>query len=205
MTFNFTHADTEVQSNLVGEAYYNDSTRELVVLLGYDGEAYKYDGVPLNVYNELVSASSVGGFYNRVIKRDYGPGTYLGSLGWDNTSYFINGYKAPAMAAPVVNEGPYLTLAPEGLSTSGGHFTVTSDEKDGSYFSLVAPNAVETVDEGENFTLRHEVVFTVNGTEDEKTYSATAESVDEATKALFEVAGMLDVQVRVRRVTVYFE
>lgn len=203
MTFNFTHAETEVQSDLVGEAYYNEGTRELVVLLGFDGEAYKYDSVPPSVYRELVAASSVGGYYNRVVKRDYGPGTHLGTLGWDNEEFFVNGYKAPAMAA-VVNEGPYLSLAPEGVSVQGGHFEL--NKSGDSYFSLVTPTPARFgADLSETATLRHDVVFTVNGAEAEKSYTVDSVDLDGAVDALDEIADMLGVDVSVKRVTVHFE
>lgn len=80
--FEYTH-NFHAMSDLTPEVHYNANTRDLMVNLDPADDAetdvlYVYHNVPQAVFDEFRNADSKGAFYNRVIKRTYGPGDLLG-------------------------------------------------------------------------------------------------------------------------------
>lgn len=60
----------EVSSSAVRRVDYDEESRELYVTFT-DGDKYAYLNVPLDVYDELLDAPSVGAYVNRRIKPHY--------------------------------------------------------------------------------------------------------------------------------------
>ena len=198
MTFNYTAGDSEVNSSLVYEAYYNSATRELVVVLDSE-DGYLYKGVPQHVYDELVSGRvSAGRYYGKTIKRGYGPGERLGYVGLDNEDYFVYAYPAPSMEA---------VGTPKGLSYASdakvdGSPVVSLGADGTSRFVDLAPKA----EEPREVTYRHAVNFTVDGLgNDVRVYNVETTSVDKAVDALSEATAALGLDVNVKGVWVSFE
>ena len=57
------------RSSFINEVCYNENTYELDLKLNY--RWYTYYGVPLYVYQELMSSNSMGSYFNRNIKGRY--------------------------------------------------------------------------------------------------------------------------------------
>lgn len=58
---------TGVQSSNIRSLAYHEPTRTLAVKF-HNGSLYSYDSVPMDVYDELLNAPSVGQFFARTIK-----------------------------------------------------------------------------------------------------------------------------------------
>lgn len=186
MTFHYTRADRDVDSSVVHEAYYDRNSRKLAVVLS-SGEGYVYNNVPEYTYHELVDADSPGAYYNRVIKRTYGPATALGYVDSDD---FTHQYPAPDMSnvvSPVRLSG---AVTPKNL-TYAPNATVTSTTS-GSYYVTLA-NAPER-----NTTARFAVTFEVGGKS--RTHTLDAESFGAAEAAVVEIASMLDLTFDVKEI-----
>lgn len=59
-----------IRSSHILSASYDEDSRTLEI--EFSSGTYWYDGVPLEVYQGLVSAPSAGRFFNQVIKGNYG-------------------------------------------------------------------------------------------------------------------------------------
>lgn len=60
----------QVKSSQLQEVEYDSETSKLIVTFN-NGSKYSYDDVPEKVFVELVSADSIGSFFNREIKSKY--------------------------------------------------------------------------------------------------------------------------------------
>lgn len=60
-----------LRSTSLAAADYDPETEELVITF-HNGLSYTYDGVPEQVYQDLLAAASPGTYYHAVIKGTYG-------------------------------------------------------------------------------------------------------------------------------------
>jgi hypothetical protein len=187
--FVYTVGDTDVDSSVVYEAYYNADDRKLAVVLD-SGWGYVYSNVPRLVYDDLVGGPSAGRVYSTVVKRQYGPGEALGYVGYQDDGVFVNGYEAVDMN-PV--DAPRFDLSSDGSGTAKGLY-VTERTKD-STVTLEAPEPTAR--------RKHVVVFDSDGVE--RRHTLFTESVDSAVATVNEIADMLDLSFNVKEVTVSFE
>lgn len=74
-TITYTREAPKVDSSFIEDILYNEDTKELFVSVR--GDWYGYQNVPENVYNDFVTAYSLGRYY-RTFKTDYGPGVNYG-------------------------------------------------------------------------------------------------------------------------------
>jgi len=181
--FGFTETH-DVDSSAVDTLSYNENTQELVV--DWHNDLYKYDGVSKERFDKVLNASSVGR-EAQSIKREFGPGEYLGRFG--NVAFMPEKVKATSVGdepAPVESQ----EQTPEGTETA----EVASD-----YFPLT----VGRVEVGSYYT------YTVdfedeNGIDKDYTPKGVS-SVDEAVQAVEEIADMLDKDFTIKGVYVSFE
>lgn len=186
-TFAATHS-TDVVSKAVDAVSYNENTQELV--LDWAGALYKYSGVPLETYKKVVAGTykngltdaSVGRAAQRV-KKDFGPGDYLGQFG--QVQFVKDTTKAtfPLAAQP----STLATKAPATQSTPAPTFSLSP-----SNVGSEKASATYTVD------------WLVGG----DAYEYTPEdvnSVDEAVKAVRTAAEALGLDIAVKGVYVEFE
>ena len=83
-------------SQVIECLYYNDKTKELLVGVVDTNNAYIYEGVPRHVYVAFVGAVSKGYFWNKIVKKQYGPAD---DAGWTDEVNFIEyGSQATATA-----------------------------------------------------------------------------------------------------------
>lgn len=61
----------EVSSSALKSVGYREAEKILEIQFHSSGAVYRYYGVPLEVYAELINAESIGGYYNREIKGEY--------------------------------------------------------------------------------------------------------------------------------------
>ena len=59
-----------IRSTSIASADYDENTEELVIIF-HNGREYSYSGVPKDVYEGLVKASSPGAYYNAVIRNQF--------------------------------------------------------------------------------------------------------------------------------------
>lgn len=187
-TFAFTDT-TDVKSKAVDTLTYNKDTGELVI--DWRNELYKYSGVDEYTFKAVVNGTykngttdaSVGRAAQR-IKKDFGPGDYLGRFG---EVKFVPASRAKA--APVTTP----TQAKATLHTSAPAVSPT--------YSLT-PTNVGSETTGRTYT----VEFNPAGTTQVRKHTPKgANSVDEAVAALEEVANILGVALIVKGVYVAFE
>lgn len=175
----YTRADTELSSSLVYEAYYNDNSGDLTVVLD-NGHGYVYENVPSTVYDGLVNAGSPGAYYNAVVKRQYGRSTPLGYVGHDSVKFR--------------QTTPLTSVPSKGLFTTENTVVTTEGAR---RITLGVEPAAST---GRQYT----VVFEVNGAK--RTYRPdNVNSVDETVEALRNVSDALGVSTKVKEVVVSFE
>jgi hypothetical protein len=83
MTTTVTYTDYEgnkVNSSVaLKELVYDENTKTLTVQLRDSRDVWSYSGVPSEVWEKAKATDSVGRFYGRVIKKNYGPGTKVGT------------------------------------------------------------------------------------------------------------------------------
>lgn len=195
-----------VNSSAVDAVYYDDTTKRLAVVLN-SADTYAYDNVPSQEFNALVNGPSVGRHYALGIKRNYGPGEYLG---YGSNVAFVQGVEAPSMAA--VSDVTTATSGSGSLHvgvplTEGG--TISASRLTGL---RLAPNTVvettpaaqekfdlaQTVEKTSKFTVQFKDAF-----ERDREYTLDALSDEDAVDALVEVADMLGVDVTPVAVTRY--
>lgn len=192
-TFTATHS-ADVKSKAVDTLTYNENTRELVI--DWHDDLYKYSGVPLETYKAVVAGTykngltdaSVGRAAQRV-KKDFGPGDYLGKFGE------VKFVKADASR-------PTFPLAAQPATLATKAPTVATSVTAASTYSLTPSPAAPSVNVGSEVT--YTVDFKANGERREYT-AAGVNSVDEAIAALNEVAQMLGVELTVTGVYVDFD
>lgn len=177
MTFEFTHADSDVESSLVYEAYYNENDQKLAVVLD-GGYGYVYPNVPKHVFDTLVTSASPGGIYNYTLKRNYGPSESLGYVGYENRREFRT-----LVGAATVGTPKGLTYASDakvtGIDLSAGRVTLTT-----------VPGNTER---------KFAVTFEVN----DQTRSHTPAGVNtfgEAEDAILEIGSMLGLEFKVKEI-----
>lgn len=189
-TFEYTHSHAPV-SSAVDTLYYNTNTQSLAVDL--HDRLYRYEDVPFSEYADLVYADSAGREFSR-IKREYGPGDFLGE--YDDLDFEMvsaNADSGVTTASGVVPKNlTYASNAKVTTSTTGNYASQPSE-----FISLNAYTDTKSPSKR-----KHEVIFEAAGAE--RIYSLEATSVDEAVEALQGVAEALDIDVQVRKVTVYF-
>ena len=76
--FTYTHKTDPVlsgsrPSEVLSYLYYNEKTKELLVGVKDNNNAYVYTGVPKHVYDAFAIALSKGYFWNKIVKPQYGP------------------------------------------------------------------------------------------------------------------------------------
>jgi hypothetical protein len=188
-TFAFTHTQ-DVKSKAVDTLTYNERTGELVI--DWHNDLYKYSGVPKNTFDQVLAGTykngltdaSVGRAAQRV-KKDFGPGDYLGRFG---EVKFVPAGSATAVA-------PKPTQAKATLHTSAPSVSPT--------FSLTPSPSVNV---GSESSTTYTIDFVPAGTDEPREYTPEGvNSVEDALKALEEVANMLGVALTVKGVYVNFE
>lgn len=189
--------EANVDSSLVTGLWYNRDESQLAVAL--NEEVYVYDDVPVSEFDNLRYASSVGRKY-RDIKRNYGPGQYLGWV--PDLEIEEKTYDAPSMdAVEVSSTGSVEAIVgtPKGLTYAVDAVVDGKPINDERKFDL----SVDATPSGEKF--QHTVVFEVDGLPTRKSYNVEVGSVNEAIEALEEATAALGIDVNVKMVTVYFD
>ena len=194
--FSYTDSDTNIESSLVYEAYFDAPQGRLALVLN-NGYAYEYREVPQSLFNSLVNpGESAGNIYNTKIKNKFN-GRSIGYTGWE--SGFFRPVSPVRSVTPVNPVNENLTVGtPKGL-------TYAEDAKisTGSTFNYV--NLVQPAAEASS-KRSHEVVFEVDGLgNSRRTFNVEANNVDEAVAELHKATQALGLDVKVREVTVYFE
>lgn len=59
-------------SSAISNIDYDEDSQELSVTMVDDGRSYVYAGVPKEIYDAFISASSKGRYFNDTIQPDYG-------------------------------------------------------------------------------------------------------------------------------------
>lgn len=212
MTTVFSFTDSmKPDSSAVDDAWYHEDNRTLAVNL--HGVVYEYSGVGPFTWEQFKDAASTGQFYRYNIQRNYSPAKRLGSKLHIN---FQREYK------PVVPDNPSWGAPAEAKTTmpvsqdrvagrnrpavSGWGVERPKQFATGGYIGAPQPNSTgvslhfKGVDTAER---KHVVTFEVNGKERQHTLKVV--SVDEAVKAVNEIAAMLDLKFVIRKVEVFFE
>jgi|SRR5690606_17439649 len=186
--FNYTMMFRPENSSLVDGVWYNENTLELVVNLG--GSIYAYTGVPRERFNDFAAAQSAGGEYQS-IKRDFGPGRYMGH---EYELYFL--YEFPKRTESVGT--------PKALTDN------TNDNL--TVINMTSPGLVTLGNQGDSETtastedaIRHTVNFVIDGSL--FSHTVHAGSVGEAVGALNEVMHSLGMirRVKVKEVVTHFD
>lgn len=180
-------------SEAISALYYDAASRTLVVVIAESGNAYLYEDVPVYVWSAFKNSLSKGFFYSRAIKNTYGPANNLGDA---DQIFFEDVRKVPASTGNVIAFPSTTSGTPKGLTYASDAKVTTS----APVFDLIQggkdEDAVERL---------HEVVFTVEGVRDERSYRTETTDVETAVEALGEVADMLSLNFTVKRVIVHFE
>lgn len=180
-------------SEAVDQAWYDDEDHNLYLEL--HGTVYKYANVPAHAYEDLVSASSAGQFYQRSIRPYYGPAVNLGS-----SRYLTKVTRLGLRTNEPVKS--VFTYQVEQVQDTKVQASGTSKQvADGNvYLSLkkVAP-AVPSGGYDHHFT------FTVAGVEGVKTHSVKAEGMDQAIEQLFALGKTFNQDITLKSVTVNFD
>lgn len=186
--FNYTREFLPNNSSLVGGVYYNENTQELAVNL--NGSVYAYTGVPRERFNDFTVATSAGREYQN-IKRDFGPGEYMGE---SYELYFV--YEAPKRT--------------EAVGTPKALHNNTNDSL--TVINMTSPGLVTLGNQGDSETtastedaIRHTVNFVIDGSL--FSHTVHAGSVGEAVAALNEVMYSLGMirRVKVKEVVTHFD
>jgi uncharacterized protein YjhX (UPF0386 family) len=62
---------TPVDSKLIEGVHFDEETKVLTVKLCYGQQPYAHHDVPLEVFQLMMSADSIGSFYSRNVKKQY--------------------------------------------------------------------------------------------------------------------------------------
>lgn len=187
MTTKYTDS-LEFNSTAVQEAFYNKNTSELSVVLT-SGYGYTYKNVPETVWHQMKNASSVGSFYAHSIKRNYGPSKYLGFVPntedefervYTDVQESVTSSHSDAIVSP--NQLRSAVGSPQALVYRGENMSIT------------APAAQRS-----DYTVAFEYAGKV------REHKVQASSVDEAIVFVQTFAEMLDLDFKIKAVTVYFD
>ena len=63
--------ETNVQSSMLTSLGYDAGSRQVVATFKSNGDRWRYDGVPPNVYEEVIGAESIGKAFSSLIKGRY--------------------------------------------------------------------------------------------------------------------------------------
>lgn len=199
--FTYTQSLLNSNSTAVKHAYYNVDDKTLLVVMRENGNAYRYDGVPVWVWNDFKAADSLGRFFANTVKRSYGPSKYLG-VG-KNLNIVQKGIPAPNMGSVTSLHPSYRPSqtvgTPKGLTVASDASVTTKAEA----FPLrtVSPNPVSSISTARKATTT--VHFVVNGN-DKTVLLDDKSTVDEALVEFDRIASMLGVSAKVTAVTVNF-
>jgi len=186
-------------STAVEQIHYDEASKRLAVTLD-GGYVYEYNDVPAQEYRALRDARSVGRYYAKNIKRNYGPALPLGDV--DDVD-FTQGVSAPDMGAVYDSSNRVFqaTGVREGALGTPKALTLSSDavityDTPPERFDLAQPKVVQT--QSSRFT----VEFT-DGTGATRHYNTEAFDDTAALDSLTDVANMLDVTLTPVAVTRY--
>lgn len=176
-----------VDSSALDAVMYNDRTQALgVVTMG--GSAYEYRGVPASVYERMVGGGSAGRIYAKEVKPQFGPGTYLGYSAHPLGEFVSEDATSDNSGIVSMNQARAALGMPKNL-TAATNATVT--------FPIYSEAQEEPV------SRRFTVTFEHDGSE--RSYEFQGNTMDDALRSLNEIGEMLDLNLKVRSVTQYFE
>lgn len=187
--FGYTDFMQTFYSQIVLAAYYDANTSELLVSLAGSG-VYLYHNVPATTWSEFKNAESKGHFYNTVVKRHYGPGT----------GYLFVGVE-PIDDEPAKGTPKGLTYAEDAV-VDGERVRLYGVHRRKPAAVAQENNVVLSIT-NEPKRFRTEVFFEANGTE--KSHTLYVHDSNEAVEAVEQIGAMLDVDLNIKRVVVYFE
>lgn len=180
-------------SEVIECLYYNEKTKELLVGVVDSNNAYVYSGVPRHVYTGFANAVSKGYFWNKVVKRQYGPAD---DAGWTDEVNFIEYGKENLNAGPTVG-------TPKGLADKTSSSVLVFPLKAEAAPLPVPVDANEVVfDDAVSST----VVFSMGGetkTVDFNDKTSVRDAVAEITR-IAEILG-LGKSLTIKKVTINFE
>lgn len=183
--FTYTHKNVNLNSSAVEEIYYNDFTAQLVVVV-IGGSAYLYSLVPTSEFIAFNGSPSKGRFYATKIKRQFGPGQYLGYVNSED-DFFVD-------SSSLVTSGTISSPVPSSSKITTGSL---SSDTVGTPKNLVY--AENVTPKRSNYT----VAFEFNGKVRE--HNLQANSLEEALLSVQTFAQMLDLNFKIKSVTVHFE
>lgn len=203
MTFEYTSKQTDFDSSLVEEAYYNTQDKTLAVVL-YGGSTYKYSNVPPHVYVDFREAYSPGAYYNAWVKNRY-PSEYLGYMNNEDSFFVPRSAGYSLLDGGSTSQGVWVTPKSNTEAAQPAYFDVhgrpvvsTAGEVETNVFPLSTPVTTKR---------KHVVNFhladgdNVQGVTRKHTLEAA--SVDEAIEAVRNIADMLDLEFYIESVTVF--
>lgn len=185
-------------SHAVETAIYDADTKTFAVELA-SGSVYAYKNVPEHVWNSFKASISKGRFYNKTIKKDYGPGTELDE--WAVEEADKRAYNAPDMGSVTATAGSL------GLTGTPKNLTYAADAKvDGKpvaeqRYSLVTNLQPALLED----RLDHTVRFTVGDNTEVKSYRFNAESVADAVAVVNGLGDAMGLEFKVTEVVTHFE
>lgn len=190
MTFKYTLSKMTPQSSAIEEIYYNSHDKNLYLVMK-GGSGYRYKMVPESEFLGLSAASSVGRYYATHIKPNYGPSEYLGYFNGLDDEFESVPYN-PVQDSFSVTSAPSPYLVPN--TTSG----------------VGMPQALHY--RSENVTLtssraKYRNDYTVTFEYDGKVreHKVQANSLDEAIVFVQTFAEMLDLDFKIKAVTIHFD
>lgn len=174
-TINYTRVASP-DSQAVDRAWYNDNNHDLYLEL--HGVVYRYDNVPVHVYDELLDADSVGRYYRTRVQQ-YGPALHLGAKSNLTTIWETPRTQPVAAVEPVrVSGASFKPLTKTFVdktfatgTTATQHLSLNKD----------VTKAIET-------TYDHKFVFTIDGFEGERTHTLKAKTWDDAIESMIDLA-----------------
>lgn len=185
-TINYTNV-VQPDSEAVDRAFYNDRTNDLFLEL--HGVVYQYSNVLPAHYNNLVNAASVGTYFRNVIRPHYSPARRLGPIAEARLSA-VGEATAVQQIHPVVEPEVQLSGVSAPVSVPPVRLNLNKDVTQ------------KTPVHHDDYTF----FFTINGNESagEKEHTVKAKSLDDALEDVFDFAGLLGVELSVKRVLISF-
>lgn len=188
-----------VSSSLVEGVFYN--ANDNYVVLDLNDNFYRYNDVSEDDVTNLITASSVGSYYNLDFKHKFGPGEYVGH--WDDVDYDYE---------PVLH----------GTGTTPKDFTSADKVEPTKEFSLQNPAVASAVDSTKTneYSLAEipqpnaatvsnavsTVFFTLDGTGDKVfEFASNKESLDDAVQEVNQYVSRLNAHGKVVKVVFEFE
>lgn len=175
-SYEYTEIFENFKSSFIEGIYFNEN--DGTVALDLKNEIYVYKGVTREDVVKLVSAPSVGAAYS-AFKDMYGPAELIGSWSFD-------------LFKEVEVEPKTIKWTDGSLSSSGSDILTSSSISISTGGWIAVPHK------------NHEITFTIDGLDEERTYSTLAKDVDGAVKVLDNVLEPLGIKFKVKRVVTYF-